>query len=61
MNNDSSKWAIEGLVNGAWGREHVGAADDSTLFDSRDEALAALPELAEALRCAADELRVVEA
>jgi hypothetical protein len=45
MKHDSIRFAIEGLVNGQWSREHVGSADDTTLFDSLADAEVALDEL----------------
>lgn len=60
MTTTNSKWAIEGQVNGEWSREHVGAADETTLFDLRDDAAAAIPVLAEHLGCDEREMRVVE-
>lgn len=59
MNNDSGKYTIEGLVDGTWCREHVGA-NESNLFDSREAAEAELPELALALDCEPSALRVVK-
>lgn len=59
MNNDSSKYTIEGLADGTWCREHVGASG-SNLFDSREAAEAELPELARVLECDVSMLRVVE-
>ena len=54
-----SRYAIEGLIRGIWSREAVGSTDDSTLFATRGEAEDAIPDLAEALGCTQDELRVV--
>ena len=53
------QYTIEGLADGAWCREHVGA-NESNLFASRNAAEAELPALAAALDCEASELRVVE-
>jgi hypothetical protein len=53
------KFAIEALVNGQWAREHAGAVDDTTLFDSRSEAESAIAELTENLGWDAGELRAV--
>jgi hypothetical protein len=55
-----TQYAIEGRVDGQWSRQHVGAVDESTLFDSREAAEAELPTLAKSLECPESELRVVE-
>jgi hypothetical protein len=52
-------YTIEGLVDGTWCREHVGA-NESNLFDSREAAEAELPSLARVLECDVSDLRVVE-
>lgn len=53
-----TQYTIQGYVDGMWAREHVGA-NESNAFDSREEAEAELPRLAEVLGCEVSELRVV--
>lgn len=56
---NAQKFAIEGRVDGQWSRQHVGDVNDTTLFDSRDEAETAVDELV-AGGWERDSMRVVE-
>ncbi len=59
--NEMSKFAIEGLVDGQWSRQSVGDVNDTTVFDSREEAEEARAQLATGTDgWELDRMRVVE-
>jgi hypothetical protein len=57
-----TRYQIEAFAGGQWHWRHASADGDrnATLFDTREEAEAALPGLTAALGCDQSELRVTE-
>lgn len=53
-------YGFETLSDGTWSREACGEQNASNLFATREEAEAKLPDLAKALECAAEQVRVAE-
>lgn len=57
------KWIVfgfEAFCDGRWSTSAAGAQDRSNYFDTRESAEAELPNLARALGCDIDQVRVVE-
>jgi hypothetical protein len=52
-------YGFEGLVDGVWSQSHCGEQGPSNYLETREQAFAELPNLAECLECDLDVLRVI--